>query len=218
MEQVHPYIFAVGDLDGTSFLRDHVSELSDRNYGVKKAFKVKVDFVEKATPFRLILDGRRGVMAFPGPAAGSDFSEALDVALRLLDDPAGSFLETLQTERKLVSRFRIEREAGISGGAIYFRVSTPPGKRTQALKELQKQLEGFLNKPFPESRFLQSIVRLITAHHYNHEDRYAYIQEMMTAVLAGEPPDYGLRHILNLKQLRRGEAEEAFRRFLGDGN
>jgi zinc protease len=218
MEQIHPYVFALGDLDGTSFLHAHVSELSDRQYTVKKGVKVKVKPMEKAAPFESVLESEKGVLAFPGPAAGSDFSEALDVALNLLSDPAGEFLESLRTEQQLASQFLIEREARVNGGGIYFSVSARPEKLKQALDGLREQLKKFSEKPIPEDHFLRSVDRLITAHHYKHQDRHAYIQEMMKAVLAGEPPDYSLRYILNLKQLRMGEVEEALRRFLGDEN
>jgi zinc protease len=219
LDRLNPHILALGDVQGTAFITDLVSELSDRRYRVGTASEREVPMADDpTTAYKVIPEPElgRAIMVFPGPEEGSDFAEMLDVALELLGNPNGLLTTSLTNERRLVDRVHLLRESGVGGGAVFIEVNTAPESLDEGVKEIRKQLNQFSEQAVTESVFLDNLVRRLTEHHYRRQVRADYILEIMRSVLAEEPIDYGERYILNVRQLRMGEIAFAVQRFLGE--
>jgi predicted Zn-dependent peptidase len=219
LDKVNPHILALGDVQGTAFISDLVSELSDRRYRVGTASEEDVPVPDDPTSsFKVISNADLGkaIMVYPGPEEGSDFAEMLDVALELLGSPNGLLTTVLSKERRLVDRLRLLRESGVGGGAIFIEVTAPPSNLEESVKEIRQQLNRFSEKSVSEPLFLDSLVIRLSEHHFRRQVRADYLLEIMRSVLAEEPTDYGERYILNVRQLRIGEIVFAVQRYMGE--
>jgi predicted Zn-dependent peptidase len=219
LDRVNPHILALGDVQGTAFIGDLVSELSDRRYRVGDAREKDVLVPEDpTTSYDVITDTAlgRAVLVFPGPEEGSDFAEMLDVSLMVLGGPNGLLTQSVIRQRQLVDRLFLMRESGVGGGALFFEVDAPAVSMAEALKEIRQQLNQFSEKSVPEALFFDTLVSRLSRHHYRRQVRAKYLREIMRSVLAGEPADYGERYVLNVRQLRIGEIVLAVQRYLGE--
>jgi len=219
LDKVNPYIFVLGDVEGTAFLDDLVSELSDRKYRVGVAVEHGVPVPDESGPLLKVVtdeEAGRAIMVYPGPKQGSDTAEMLDVALRVLGSPNGVLTRKFQKELRLVDSLNLFRESGVGGGAVYLEMRAAPENLPESVKEIRRELQQVSEATIPEELFLDSLVSRLTRHHYRRQVRDTYLREMARAALAGEPPDYGARYILNVKQLRIGEIVFAIKRFLGE--
>lgn len=218
LDRVNPHIIVLGDVEGTAFVSDLVSELSDRRYRVGAVSERAVPVPEDPTSaYEVVTDPElgRAIMVYPGPEEGSDFTEMLDVAMRILTSPIGLLTQEFCNERHLVDRIRLKRESGVEGGLILLEV-TAPSNLSQSVTEIRQWLNRFSENSVPESLFFDSLVARISEYHYRRQARTDYLFEIMRSVLAGEPTDYGERYILNVRQLRLGEIVLAVQRYLGE--
>lgn len=219
LDKLNPHILALGDVQGTAFITDLVSELSDRRYRVGTATDKEVPIADDPdTAFKVISNAEMGraIMAYPGPEEGSDFAEMLDVALEVLGNPNGLLTKSLIKERQLLSGLKLRRESGVGGGAVFIDVIAPPASLEESVKEIRRQLSQFSEKSVTEAVFLDNLVRRLSEHYYRRQVRAEYILEIMRSVLAKEPIDYGKRYVLNVRQLRIGEIVLAVQRYLGE--
>jgi predicted Zn-dependent peptidase len=219
LDGVNPHILALGDVQGTAFIGDLVSELSDRRYRVGTVVENDVPFPDDPeASYKVISNAEQGtaMMVFPGPEEGSDFAEMLDVALQVLGGANGLLTKSVTKELRLANDLRLFRESGVGGGAIFIEVEAAASNLEKSIQEIRRELNQFAEKLVPEPLFLSSLVTRITKHHFRRQKRADYSLEIMRSVLAGEPVDYGERYVLNVRQLRVGEVVLAVQRYMGE--
>ncbi len=219
LDKLNPHIFALGDVNGTAFIKDLVSDLSDRRYRAGAAVDNDVPVPEETTsPFKVISNPEMGraIMVCAGPKEGSEFAEMLDVGLELLGGPNGLLTKSLEKDRKLITHLRLERETGVGGGAVFIEIGASPSNLSEGVEGVRRCLNEFSDKSVPEALFLDSLVVRLSKHYYRRQVRAAFLLELMRAALAEEPVNYGERYVLNVRQLRIGEIAAALQRFLGE--
>ncbi len=217
LDKVNPYIFVVGDVEGTSFLQSFVSRLSDSDYRTTRAVERKVPQPDDDDEDAYMKEARGEgslMLAFPGPRRGSMFMESLDVGFRILADCKGDLFKSLRAGGEGAYDFRMWRETEVWGGAIFLEINGPDEKLESVRDRILKEIQGFSEEAMPERRFLTSLVGTITEFHVRQNDPDKFLADSMKEILAKEPPDYGSRYLLNVKQLRAGEIESTLNRFL----
>ena len=217
LEKVNPYILILGDVEGTSFLQSFVARLSDSDYRTTRAVERKVPQpgdADLGAYMKEIKSEGSLILAFPGPRRGSMFIESLDVGFRMLADCNGDLLKSLRVGGEGACDFRMWRETEVWGGAIFLEINGPDDKLESARDRLLKEIRGFSGEAMSERRFLTSLVGTIAEFHLRQNDPDKFLADSMKEILAKEPPDYGSRYLLNVKQLRAGEIESTLNRFL----
>lgn len=213
-ERIHPYLAVSGDIAGTSFLEAQISRLSDARYEIARPGSQRVRYPEGVRQGIEETAGEIGVLLFEGPRIGSDFIEMIDVGAALLNGPAGRLSRILR-EKGLGSEGRLDNSNYLQGGVVELEVLARPGKAGEALAAALAEIRSLHETEVPENEFLSSLVAAITRHTQRRTTPRHDMVDLMTAVLGGEPADFAGRYVLNVKQMRMGEVESAFQRFLG---
>lgn len=214
MQRIYPHVFAVGAVNGTSFLQDQIPALSDRNFSPGRFSAPRPQYEDRGGSTEALPDGSARV-SFAGPRTGSDDVEILDVALALLNGPAGRLNRGL-TDAGIAGEAELVRETDVAGGALHFLVSAPPGQGSAAAEVAVARARRLVEGQVPEPEFLSALVRTITRYTARQQDRRDYLHQTMLAILAGEPMDYATRYVLNIRQMRMGEVETSSRRHFGE--
>ena len=177
MEKIHPWIFLIGDIEGTSFLKEFVSRLSNRSYqhrwAVRKGQETDeenvVSISDKLSTRPPILK-RNGTltMGLAGPAYGTRDSYAADVWRHLL---LSSQVRRLMpaTSASLVG-LKLECQSKLSRGALFVSGSTIKGREQEARHELLTLLSNLPKERFSKDVFLSAIVGAITRYHARLQD------------------------------------------------
>jgi predicted Zn-dependent peptidase len=214
LDKVNPYIFVFGDVEGTSFLQSFVSLLSDSDYKTTRAVERKVPQPEDESFIKEARGEGSLILAFPGPRRGSMFVESLDVGMRILSGCRGQLAKSAGVGGEGLYDFRMWRETEVWGGTIFLELNGPDEKLQGAKEQIMKEIQGFSGEAVSERKFLNSLVGTITEFYLRQNDPSKFLADSMKEILANEPPDYGRRYVLNLKQLRAGEIESTLNRFM----
>jgi zinc protease len=214
MTGVHPWIVINGDIEGTSFLRDFVSEMSDSSYEVRRLFKRKISPQNDSSDGGLIFEeeGDEVVMVFPGPARGARDEAIIDVLEGALFRPGGRFVISLR-DQGLAYRLRMFHETGFNGGALFASFAALDGKGEAARDELFKQLSQLEQVPLRESEFLNAVVGAITRVHVRRQSGERYIVELGHHVLAKEGVDPTQQYLTTLRRVKREDLMSLAKRY-----
>jgi predicted Zn-dependent peptidase len=219
MENVHPYILIFGDVEGTSLMHGLASQLSDSRYEVRRAIKnpFEIPESESAEFYEQVSEGRRLVLAFPGPEEGSYFIEMLHVAQRIVNNPGSGMAKYLSEDLELVDNIELIQESQVNGGAVLLLFEGAPELLTRARDAALARFRGISNRTVSEIQFRNAQVGAISEFEWRHLNPDTFLIDTMRSALAGEPARYEANYVLNVKQLRIGEVEATVMRFVGEG-
>jgi zinc protease len=214
MTGVHPWIVVNGDIEGTSFLRDFVSTLSDSSYEVRKPIKRGISRQSDPSNGELIFEEEEDevVVAFPGPARGTRDEAIIDVLEGALFRPGGRFAISLR-DQGLAYQLRMFHQTGLNGGALFVSFAALDGKRKAARDELFKQLSQLQQVPLREAEFLNSVVGAITRVHVRQQSGEDYIVELGHHVLAKEGVDPTQQYLTTLRRVKREDLMSLAKRY-----
>ena len=218
MTGVHPWIVVHGDIEGTSFLRDFVSTLSDSSYEVRKPIKRGILPQKDSSDSKgeLIFEEEEDevMMAFPGPARGTRDEAIVDVLEGALFRPGGRFSISLR-DQGLAYQLRMFHQTGLSGGALFASFAALDGKGKAARDELYKQLSQLEQVPLREAEFLNAVVGAITGAHVRQQSGEDYIVELGHHVLAKEGVDPTQQYLTTLRRVKREDLMSLAKRYFG---
>ena len=218
MTGVHPWIMVHGDIEGTSFLRNFVSTLSDSSYEVRKPIKRGIS--QQKDPSDLqgepIFEEEEDevIMAFPGPARGTRDEAIIDVLEGALFRPGGRFSISLR-DQGLAYQLRMFHQTGLSGGGLFTSFAALDGKGKAARDELFKQLSQLGQVPLREKEFLNAVVGAITRVHVRQQSGEDYIVELGHHVLAKEGVDPTQQYLTTLRRVKREDLMALAKRYFG---
>jgi predicted Zn-dependent peptidase len=215
--EIHPLIVVQGDVEGTSFLRDLVSQLSDRDYetrepvrksfsGPREAYNSYADRVVEGSNGRL-------VMAFQGPATGTKQEAALEVLKVALLGPTGSLSKSLRNQG-WVDQLQIFQESGINGGSLLIHLVNVNESEEAVRETLFNQLGQLSRIPIREQEFLRSVVGAMTRFHIRQQIGKDYLTELVRHVAAGRGVDTWDRYLTTLRNLNREDVMSMAGEFL----
>ena len=217
IRQIHPLIVVRGDVEGTSFLRDFVSKLSDRDYQNREP--VKKPFAGPESGYDSYADrvvaGSRGrwAMPFRGPVTGTKQKAALDVLEVALLGPTGSLSDSLRTQG-WVHQLQILQEPALNSGAVLIHLASL-GENEEAVREtLFNQLDQLGRVPLREQDFLRAVVGAITRFHLRQQAGERYLRELVHQVAVGRGVDSWERYLTTLRNLRREDVMSMASQFL----
>lgn len=221
---VNPSIFLVGDLDGTSFLSEFISELSDRRYQNREPVRRAVDESgrQEGWPGYAVasnLASRQLMVGFPGPAEGLYPNQMLDIAEILLGGRSGWLTREALRKQDLADRVDFWRKEYVNGGALYFLLSevTPSQMGRDPEKHLLSALSGFSASALERREFLNAMIGAMTRFHYNRFRGDEYLRELALAMFAGREADFRQKYLLSIKQTTPGEVDAALSRYIEVG-
>lgn len=218
IHEIHPLIVVQGDVEGTSFLSNFVSKLSDADYSSREP--VKKLFTEPEKEYESYVDrlgkGPHGqfVMGFKGPAIGTKANAALDVLEVVLLGPTGDLSRSLRNQG-WVGDLEMFREVGLNGGSILICLEDI-GKNSEAVQDiLFAQLTKWGSVPLREQEFLRAVVGAITHFHIHRQFGDKYLIQLVSHMAAGQGVDFWNRYLMILRNLRREDVVSMARKFLG---
>ena len=148
--KTHPVLIIRGDIEGTSFLRESISLLSDSTYQRRGATRVKLA-ATPGRPLHSVLDSGNGraVMGFRGPGRERRELAILDVLESVLQGPGVNLAASLRASG-LGYGLDIGRQVGLNGGGLFARLVTFGGREEEAVHQLLEELgrvrEGRIRK------------------------------------------------------------------------
>jgi zinc protease len=211
MAGVHPWIVVNGDIEGTSFLRDFVSELSDSSYEVRRPVKRGIS-PQKDGELIFEEEEDEAVVAFPGPARGTRDEAIIDVLEGALFRPGGRFAISLR-DQGLAYQLRMFHQTGLNGGALFASFAALDGKGKAARDELFKQLSQLDQVPLREADFLNAVVGAITRVHVRQQSGEDYVVELGHHVLAKEGVDPTQQYLTTLRRVKREDLMSLAKRY-----
>jgi predicted Zn-dependent peptidase len=205
-----------GDIEGTSFLRDFVSTLSDSSYEVRKPIKrgipqQKDPSDSKGQPI-FEEESDEVMMAFPGPIRGTRDEAIVDVLEGALFRPGGRISISLR-DQGLAYQLRMFQQTGLNGGALFASFAVLDGKGKEARDELFKQLSQLEQAPLREKEFLNAVVGAITRAHVRQQSGEDYIVELGYHVLAKEEVDPTQQYLTTLRRVKREDLMALAKRY-----
>ena len=175
MQGVHPWIFILGDIEGTSFLDDFISQLANSRYQRRRALRddEEEEIEEEPHPSDLepAIVEREGVVmvGLPGPAFGSRDSYVADVWKHLLLSP--QIRDLVPAGSPTLSDPDLQLQSTLGRGALFASVSSVEGQEREARRELLTLLSSLARVQFSRNDVLSAIVGAITHHHALRQDR-----------------------------------------------
>lgn len=217
MTGVHPWIVVHGDIEGTSFLRDLVSTLSDSSYEVRKPIKRGISQQSDPSDQELIFEEEEDevVMAFPGSARGTRDEAIVDVLEGALFRPGGRFSISLR-DQGLAYQLRMFHQTGLNGGALFASFAALDGKGKAARDELLRQLNQLEQVPLREAEFLNAVVGTITRAHLRQQSGEDYIVELGYHVLVKEGGDPTQQYLTTLRRVKREDLMALAKRYFSE--
>ncbi len=213
---VHPWIVVHGDIEGTSFLRDFVSTLSDSSYEVRKAVKREIsqqkDLSNSKGGLIFEQEANEVVMAFSGPARGTRDEAIVDVLEGALFRPGGGFSSALR-DQGLAYQLRMFHQTGLIGGALFASFAALDGKGKAARDELFQHLSQLEQVQLREADFLNAVVGAITRTHVRQQSGEDYIVELGYHVLTQEGVDPTQQYLTTLKRVKREDLVSLAKRY-----
>ena len=213
---VHPWIVIRGDIEGTSFLRDFVSTLSDSSYEVRKPIKRELSQPENQSDSRpeFIFEEEDDevVMAFPGPARGTREEALVDVLEGIWSTPGNRFSAALR-DHGLAYQLGMFHQSGLSGGALFTSFAAREGKGKAAREELLEQLNQLEQVPLREAEFLNAVVGAITRAHIRQQSGEDYLVDLGHHVLAKQGVDPTQQYLTTLRRIGREDLMSLAKRY-----
>ena len=223
MTGIHPWIFLRGDVQGTSFLRDFVSRLSDSNFARR-------DPVGRAgrgqrQPGRPSASGEYAqyegdgtvMVGLNGPAQGTRDWLIWEVWQTLLLSPEMSAILTPESQTPILE-FQLFRESGLSRGGIFAFALSAPGSEKEAGKELIKRLSNMEQAPFTRDDLLNAVVGSITRFHLDRQVGSEDLLLLAKQVLGGHGVEFQREFISGIKLVTPGQIRAFARRYFPGDN
>ena len=175
MQGVHPWIFILGDIEGTSFLDDFISQLANsryqRRWAVRKDEEEEIEEEPSQSDPEPAIVEREGVVmvGLPGPSYGTRDSYVADVWKHLLLSP--QIRDLVPAGSPALSDPDLHFQSTLSRGALFASVSSIEGREKEARRELLALLSSLPKVQFSRNDVLSAIVGAITHHHALRQDR-----------------------------------------------
>ena len=215
MTGIHPWIFMRGDVQGTSFLRDFVSRLSDSNFArrdPKDRVHRKTGSPSPSGEYAQYERNGTVMVGLNGPAQGTRDWLTWEVWQTLLSSPELSAILTPESQTPILE-FRLFRESGLSRGGIFaFALSTPGSEKT-AGKELIRRLSNMEQAPFTRDDLLNAVVGAITRFHLDRQVGSEDLLLMAKQVLGGHGVEFQREYISGIKLVTPGQIRAFARRY-----
>ncbi len=208
MKKVHPLIVIRGDFEGTSFLQDFISVLSDSTYTTREVTRKEPEGDEEGKALRPVWHGEDGhrVLVLPGPPEGSREERVLDVVENWIQ-----FSDSKTLGAGPVSHL-VFHQAGLSGGSIY--ISTATGKADQEQREsVLRFLRTLKEIPVRDHEFLQALSMTITRFYLSQQGR-KYVLDLGRNLLLNAAPGFERRYISTIRSVSREDWENLLARYL----
>ncbi len=218
MTGIHPWIFLRGNIQGTSFLRDFVSRLSDSNFArrdpVGKTGRGQRQTGNPSASGEYAQYEREGtvMVGLNGPAQGTRDWLIWEVWQTLLLSPEVSAILTPESQTPILD-FQLFRESGLSRGGIFAFALSTPGSEKEAGKELIQRLSNMEQAPFTRDDLLNAVVGSITRFHLDRQAGEKDLLLLAKQVLGGHGVEFQREYISGIKLVTPGQIRAFARRY-----
>ena len=218
MTGIHPWIFLRGDIQGTSFLRDFVSRLSDSNFArrdpVGRADRGQRKTGSPSASGEYAQYERDGtvMVGLNGPAQGTRDWLIWEVWQTLLSSPKVSAILNPESQTPVLE-FQLFRESGLSRGGIFAFALSAPGSEKAAGKELIRRLSIMEQAPFTRDDLLNAVVGSITRFYLDRQVGSEDLLLLAKQVLGGHGVEFQQEYISGIKLVTPGQIRAFARRY-----
>ena len=207
IKNVHPLIVIRGNFEGTSFLQDFISILSDSNYTTREVTRKEPKGEEEGqalAPVWYEEDGQQ-VLILPGPQEGSRAERVLDVVENWIRFSGSKSLGTSPSHLVL-------HQAGLSAGSVYVRTAT--GKGNQEPREaVPRFLRTLKESPIRDRELMQALSLTITRFYLSQQGRQ-YVSDLGRNLLLNPAPGFETRYISTIRSVSREDWENLLAQYL----
>ena len=218
MTGIHPWIFLRGDIQGTSFLGEFVSRLSDSNFA-RRDPAGRADRGQRQTG-NPSLSGehaqyeREGtvMVGLNGPAQGTRDWLIWEVWQTLLLSPELSAILAPDSQTPILDS-QLFRESGFSRGGIFAFALSATGSEKAAGKELIQRLSNMEQAPFTRNDLLNAVVGSITRFHMDRQVGSEDLLLLAKQVLGGHGVEFQREYISGIKLVTPGQIRAFARRY-----
>ncbi|MFB3903240.1 MAG: M16 family metallopeptidase [Acidobacteriota bacterium] len=179
--ETHPLILVRGDVQGTSFLEQFVSALSDRRL---KPAEVQPP-EEEPKPAVAAAEAGPGALAFAGPARRSRDERILQVAEGLLDGPGGPLVEELWEKQGIAFPVDFSHRAYLQGGVICVHFEALGAREAEARQEVLKSFQALQKEPPRRDLFMAAVSRSIARFYLRRQDVDSFLRGLALHIFAG---------------------------------
>ena len=218
MTGIHPWIFLRGDVQGTSFLGDFVSQLSDSRFARRDPLKRNrrgqpaPPQPERSGEYAQYERNGTVVLGLNGPAQGTRDWLIWEVWQTLLFSPELSKILTSELQTPVLD-FQLFREAGLSRGGIFAFALSPQGSEKATGKELLRRLSGLEQAPFTRDDLLNAVVGAITRFHLERQSGSDDLLLLAKQVLGGHGVEFQREYISGIKLVTPSQIRTFARRY-----
>ena len=218
MTGIHPWIFLRGDIEGTSFLGDFVSRLSDSHFArrdpANRASRGQRQAGSPSASGEYAQYERDGtvMLGLNGPAQGTRDWLIWEVWQTLLLSPEVSAILTPESQTPILE-FQLFRESGLSRGGIFAFALSTPGSEKEAGKELIRRLSSMEQAPFTRNDLLNAVVGSITRFHLDRQAGSEDLLLLAKQVLGGHGVEFQREYISGIKLVTPGQVRAFARRY-----
>ena len=214
MGNVHPLIVIRGDFQGTAFLQEFVSKLSDSRYQVRPLQRPERAGQIATGDFPATVVGSESVtLGFPGPAAGSREVIMLDVLESALNGSNGLLAQSLRNRSNLLRRAEVVHQSEIQGGLILVRLMGTRGQDEPARQGMMEEFEELARVPIQEGKFLEVLVGAIAGFHIRQQRAEHHVVEVARNLFAGGGVDYRQKYLSGVKNTRADDLSHMTKRY-----
>lgn len=201
MSNIHPLIVVRGDIKGTSFLQNFISDLSDSKR--EKRDPIIVESVKSPQNSVLETEGREFLLISKGPSKGSREEAILDVVDTALFGSKGSLAISLRNRQGIIQEIEIVRQAGLNGGLIFTRALATKGQAENMRGSLWEEFDKLGRVPQSKVEFLPILVSVLTRFYVSQQFGEHFIVETMRNLVAGQGPEYKIQYFSRIKNASR---------------
>ena len=201
MSNIHPLIVVRGDIKGTSFLQNFISDLSDSKR--ERREPIIVESVKSFQNSVLETEGREFLLISKGPSKGSREEAVLDVVDAALFGSKGSLAISLRNGQGIIQEIEIVRQAGLNGGLIFTRILATKGQPENVRGSLWEEFDKLGRVPQSKVEFLPTLVSVLTRFYVSQQFGQHFIVETMRNLVAGQGPEYKRQYFSRIKNTSR---------------
>ena len=201
MSDIHPLIVERGDIKGTSFLQNSISDLS--NSKRERREPIIVESVKSLQNSVVETEGREFFLISKGPSKGSREEAILDVVDTALFGSKGSLVISLRNGQGIIQEIDIVRQAGLNGGVIFTRALATKGQAENVRGSLWEEFDKLGRVPQSKVEFLPTLVSVLTQFYISQQFGEHFIVETMRNLVAGQGPEYKMQYFSRIKNASR---------------
>ena len=209
-----PYVFMIGDTQGTSLAGFFVRRFSGARFQEVKLPEAYAKPGEKPVSLELKSEGSwsASVVALPAPPAGDEDALVMRVVEAHLSGPGGQLADSLRERLGLADESGSAYLSRARGGAVLVYATSGRGAEDKLTEALQEEMRGLSSRPLLYRDYRSALNSAIGWHWIGQQNRCARMLSLATGIIAGMPLEEILDFPVRLQDVSEEGVADMIRR------